>query len=303
MNQRYWTIPFVIVLVIVISACSPAKPDATTVAMTALFEKEVEVQATPAPTQAPAPQTSGGHALPADYQRSNRLIIKNAELDLLVSDTDSAMDLVTQIVSDVDGYIVSSRVWYETWQDESYKYASLTLGVPVVHFETAMRRLRGTAVQVIDESAAGQDVTDEYVDLESRLVNLRATRDRIREFLDQAKDVEQALKVNSELAAVESDIETVQGRMNYLFDRAAYSTISVQLSPAHPPAPTPTPTPLPQPWSVTKVTTSASRTLVSALQTLVEIFLWLGIVVGPFVLPPAVIALLIWRMQRRKAQS
>ena len=61
-------------------------------------------------------------------------------------------------------------------------------------------------MQVIDESAAGQDVTDEYVDLESRLVNLRATRDRIREFLDQAKDVEQAMKVNSELAAVESEL-------------------------------------------------------------------------------------------------
>jgi hypothetical protein len=301
MKHTMLYVPFVIVCIVLVSACGAPMTPAYEIVATEAVKATPSIQPTPMPTQ--IPQTSGGHALPVEYQRTNRLIIKNVELALLVSDTDTAMDLITQIVADVDGYIVSSRVWYEVWQDESYKHASLTLGVPVVHFETAMRRLRRTAVQVMDESAAGQDVTDEYVDLESRLVNLRAIRDRIREFLDQAEDVEQALKVNAELASVESEIETVQGRMNYLFDRAAYSTISVQLRPEYPPLPTPTPMPLPEPWNITRITKSASTTLVSILQTLAELVVWLGIVVGPFVLPPMGVAWFVWRVQHRKKDA
>ena len=301
MTRRFRYVPIVIAFAIFASACSMPTPEVIIIDATSEAEAPPRIQPTPMPTQ--VPQTSGGHALPVEYQRTNRMIVKNAELQLVVADTDTAMDLVTQIVADAGGYIISSRVWYEEWENMSYKYASLTLGIPVIQFETAMRRLRGTAIQVIDESASGQDVTDEYVDLESRLVNLRATRDRIREFLDQAEDVEQALQVNAELSAVEAEIETVQGRMNYLFDRAAYSTISVQLKPEYPPEPTPTPTPLPEPWNITKVTESASHTLVSILQTITEILVWLGIVAGPFIIPPLAIAWFIWHNQRKKTSK
>ena len=301
MTRRFRYVPIVIAFAIFASACSIPTPEVIIIDATSEAEAPPRIQPTPMPTQ--VPQTSGGHALPVEYQRTNRMIVKNAELQLVVADTDTAMDLVTQIVADAGGYIISSRVWYEEWENMSYKYASLTLGIPVIQFETAMRRLRGTAIQVIDESASGQDVTDEYVDLESRLVNLRATRDRIREFLDQAEDVEQALQVNAELSAVEAEIETVQGRMNYLFDRAAYSTISVQLKPEYPPEPTPTPTPLPEPWNITKVTESASHTLVSILQTITEILVWLGIVAGPFIIPPLAIAWFIWHNQRKKTSK
>ena len=102
------------------------------------------------------------------------------------------------------GYIVSSRVWHDQWQGDSYKYATITLGVPVDQFERAMRRPRGLALRVLDKSAAGQDVMDKYVDLQSRLDNLKATRDRIWEFLAQAQTVEE-------------QIEQMQGRVNNLF--------------------------------------------------------------------------------------
>ncbi|HPD42084.1 MAG TPA: DUF4349 domain-containing protein, partial [Anaerolineae bacterium] len=95
---------------------------------------------------------------------------------------------------------------------------------------------------------SGQDVTDEYVDLQSRLGNLEATRDRIRTFLDQAQTVDEALRVNEQLAAVEAQIEQVKGRMVYLRERSAYSTITVQLDPELPSAPEVTPVPTPT-WS------------------------------------------------------
>ncbi|MBN1877879.1 MAG: DUF4349 domain-containing protein [Anaerolineae bacterium] len=291
-----------VVLGWVLSGCSAARapePAPEPVVKEAAVEVEAPAMPTPEPQPTAAPtaglnQTSG-HALPEVSQRSNRLIVKNAELKLLVGDTDLTIDGVAQIVGDVDGYIISSRVWYQEWQAENYKYATITLGVPVDQFETAMRRLRNLAMRVVDETASGQDVTDEYVDLQSRLGNLEATRDRIREFLDQAQSVDEALKVNAQLAEVEAEIEQVQGRMNYLFDRAAFSTITVQVEPELPPlpeTPTPTPTPAPTPippWSPAPTIRSAWETLTSILQILVDMTIWLVIVVLPFLIPPLAI--------------
>ena len=136
---------------------------------------------------------------------------------------------------------------------DTYKLATLKLGVPSAQFEDVQRRMRALAVQVLNETASGQDVSDEYVDLESRLANLEATAARIREFLTQAKTVEEALKVNAELSKVEDEIEKIKGRMNFLKDRAAYSTLTIGLEPVQPtPTPTPTatvtPTPTPATW-------------------------------------------------------
>jgi hypothetical protein len=214
----------------------------------------VEVEAPP-PEEAPAaPQSAdspvvvsgAGGALPVGRER---LIIKNGEMTLLVEDTDVTIDRLAQVVGDLGGYIISSRVWYQERQGDEYKYATVTLAVPASEFENALRRLRGLAIIV----------TDEFVDLESRLRNLEATRDRIREFLDKARTVEEALEVNEQLSNVEDKIEQVQGRMNYLVDRASFSTITVQIEPDVPiltptptPAPTTTPTPTatptPTPW-------------------------------------------------------
>jgi hypothetical protein len=244
-----------------------------------------------------------GNALPSVVARPNRLIVKNADLQLTVEDTDVAIDRLTQVVGDVGGYIISSRVWYQARLSIDYKYASITLGVPVDQFETAMRRLRDLALTVDDERAGGQDVTDEYVDLQSRLRNLEATRDRIRAFLDQAQTVEEALRVNEELKTVEDEIETVQGRMNYLFDRSSYSTITVELSPALPElpvTPTPTPAPAPEPWSAGRVAENASKTLASILRALAELAIWFGIVVLPIVLPPVALIVFIRYLFRRK---
>ena len=67
------------------------------------------------------------------------MIIKNAELKLLVADTDVAIDLTTQIAADTFGYILSARTWYQG----NFRYATITIGVPVNEFENALRRLRG----------------------------------------------------------------------------------------------------------------------------------------------------------------
>jgi hypothetical protein len=228
------------------------------------------------------------------------LIIKNADIKLLVEDTDIAIDRATQIVGDSGGYIISSRVWYQPHYDgENYKYATLSIGVPFQQFERALTRLRGISVKVLDETASGEDVTNQYVDLESQLTNLEATRERVKSFLDDAKTVDEALRINSQLSEIERQIEEIKGRMNYLKDRAAYSTITITLQPDLPEI-LPTPTPEPKPWNPGETFESATKTVTRAYQGIVDFLIWVFIVLVPIFAPPALIIWVVWKLLTRK---
>jgi hypothetical protein len=230
------------------------------------------------------------------------LIVKDAQIRLLVLDTDVAIDRTTQMVTDLGGYIVSSRVWYQETGGENFKYATLTLGVPVDRFEQALRRLRELAVRVLDENATGQDVTDEYVDLESRLKNLQATRDRVRQFLEDARTVEEALKVNDQLASIEGEIEQVQGRMNYLFDRAAFSTITIDIEPEIT-ALTPSPTATPTPWNAAETFQEASKSLRDVSIVTAQAAIWFFVLIVPILLPLALLIYVAWYLLRGRKKG
>ncbi|MDP1544449.1 MAG: DUF4349 domain-containing protein, partial [Anaerolineales bacterium] len=231
---------------------------------------------------------------------TTHMIIKSAEIRLRVENTDTAIDRVTQVVGDAGGYIISSRVWYQAHYDgENYKYATITIGVPVQQFERALNRLRGIAVKVLDESAAGEDVTDQYVDLQSQLTNLEATRERIKSFLDDAKTVDEAMRINAELSEIERQIEEIKGRMNYLQDRSSYSTITITLEPELPEI-LPTPTPEPKPWSPGETFEDATKTVTRAYQGIVELLIWFFIVLVPVLVPPIFLVWLLWKLITRK---
>lgn len=238
-------------------------------------------------------------------ERSNRMIIKNADVRLMVKDTDVAIDRATQIIGDAGGYIVSSRVWYQDYYGNSLKYAAITIGIPVDEFERALVRLRDLAVRVVDEVASGDDVTEQYVDLQSQLTNLEATRARIQEFLQDAKTIDEALRINQELANIEAQIEQIKGRMNYLNDRSAFSTITINFEPEFPvltPTPTPTayPTVTPIPWKPGETFGEAKNTVTVAYQGIADFLIWIGVVIVPIILPLALILWAIGKLMNRK---
>jgi hypothetical protein len=239
-------------------------------------------------------------------ERSNRMIIKNADVRLLVKDTDVAIDRTTQIVADVGGYIVSSRVWYQDYYGNNLKYAAITVGLPVEEFERTLVRLRGLAVRVVDEVAAGDDVTEQYVDLQSQLTNLEATRARIQEFLQDAKTVDEALRINQELANIEAQIEQIKGRMNYLNDRSAFSTITINFEPEFPvltptPTATPRPTATPIPWNPGETFGEAKNTVTVLYQGIGNFLIWFAVVIVPVFLPLALILWGAWKVMNRKS--
>jgi hypothetical protein len=319
----------VVIAMLVLAACGGAAPatQSPVIEAPAATEAPAMVEAYPqagAPVEQPAGvEQSADSAAPvpmataAAYEisnsagdltvieRSNRMIVKNADVRLTVKDTDVAIDRATQIVGDAGGYIVSSRVWYQDYYGNNLKYASITIGVPVAEFEKSLSRLRALAVKVVDETASGDDVTDQYVDLQSQLTNLEATRARIQDFLKDAKTIDEALRINQELANIEGQIEQIKGRMNYLNDRSAYSTITLNLEPEFPvltptPTATPRPTATPIPWKPSETFGEAKSTVTVLYQGIANFLIWLGVVILPLLLPPALILWGIWKFLNRK---
>jgi Domain of unknown function (DUF4349) len=308
MKTRF-VISLFLLLLLTMAACGAPPPRA--VIQTVVVERAMEA---PAATEAPAVPASGFSATaapPAGAKQqsaelaipnpaSGRMIIKDALMELLVANPDLAIERVTSLAADQGGYLISSRVWVEN----GFKNAELKMGVPSNSFEDTLNQLRRLGVQVLNEQSSGTDVSADYADLQSRLTNLEATSARVRAFLDQAKTVEESLKINAQLSDLEGQIEQVKGQMKFYEGRSAYSTVTVLLHPAMP-TPTVTPTPTPTPgWNPGKTVGSASKVMVQMLQGLIDLAIWMAFLLWPFALVLLVIWWLIrrWRRRNRKAR-
>ncbi len=254
--------------------------------------------ATPAPTSAAvaqkAPPSAGSNSQPSQSGNAvplDRKIIKNAQLVLTVEKTSTAIERITTIASDVGGYLQGSH----SFAEGTTTGAQITIQVPVDRFEEALNRVRNVALKITSDTTSSTDVSDQYVDLQARQKNLEATRDRIRQFLDKAATVDEALKVNQQLSDVESQIEQIKGKLNVLDARSSFSTITADL---HEPAPTPTPTPSPTPtatptpigWNPGQTFNDAARVQTSLLRAIGDLLIWVGVVLLPYVVVFGLIA-------------
>lgn len=223
---------------------------------------------------------------------TERLIIRTGDLSLVVRDTEEAMAQIAQMAEANGGWVVSSNVYQS---GERAKRGSITVRVPSSGFNSAMEAMKDLAVEVTNESTSGQDVTEEFVDLSLRLENLEATADRVRGFMEEAENVEEALAVNQELSRLEGEIERIKGRVQFLSQSASYSTITVNL----------TPDALAQPievggWRPQGVAREALEALVSTLQGLAEFLIWVVIYLLPVLLLLGIPAWLVVRFMRRR---
>jgi len=231
-----------------------------------------------------------------------RLIIRNASLDIVVSDTDEAVDEISAMVEEFGGYVVDST----RYQYQEGTQATVTLRIPVESLDEALSRIRDMATEVRHESISGQDVTEEYVDLESRLRHLESTEERLEEFLEDAEDTEAALAVYEQLRYVQADIEQVKGRMKYLEESAAMSSVTVSITPDE----------LAQPiqvgrWHPEGTLRDALESLIRVLQFLVDAFIYIVVLILPVLVAiaiPIVIVVLILRAlfrgrRKRKAAA
>jgi len=249
---------------------------------------EVMPTPTPAPMPPPSEQEEAYKAGGLPSVAEERMIVRTGDMSLVVKDITTARDEIVQLAVKFDGYVVSSRIWGE----EQDMRGSISIRVPDDRFEPALAELRNLAVRVTSESTTSQDVTEEYVDLESRLKNAEATESQYLALLEKATDVEDILSIYESLSRVRSEIEQIKGRMQYLERTSSMSLITTNLKPEA------TAKPLVRAgWSALEALKSAVRGIVIFGQWLGAIAIWL-LIFSP--LWGAVLGIIYWRRHRRK---
>ena len=293
MNAKLITSFFVFILMLLMVGCGTSAAE-----MSAVSENAVAPAADAfdsggfafeeAAVEAPAAEP-GSTQLPSSQPR---LIIRTADMSIIVTDTDEAMDRLAKMATDNGGWVVNSSVYQYS---DTAKTGNITLRVPAEGFDSALEAISTMSVEVTNLSTSGQDVTEEFVDLSARLENLEATAVRVRSFLEDADTVEEALAVNQELSRLEGEIESFKGRIQYLSQSAAFSTISINITPDE----------LSQPIEVggrrpSGIIRDALEALVDALQGLATFAIWLVIYFLPIALIIGIPLWLVVRFVRRR---
>lgn len=219
---------------------------------------------------------------------SERLVIKRGSLSLLVKNTLEAVKGVQEAAEELGGFVLSSRTWYTDEKQERMK-GEVTIKVPGEKFSEAMDKLKALALKVVSEQTFGQDVTEEYTDLESRLRNLEATETQLLEIMKRAGKISEVLEVQKELTRVREQIETTKGRMKYLKESAAMSTITATIATEEEELPI-----VEERWRPIKVVKDALRSLVSFWQRIANVVIWGVIFLGPLIF----IGLIIWLIRK-----
>lgn len=169
---------------------------------------------------APPVETSEGTA-----SISERLVIKTASLSLLVKDVRASVSKMQKLAEGFGGFVVDSNVVVID-QKKGNLSAWVTIRVPVEKFDDALASLKESAIKVSSEQISGEDVTEQYTDLQSRLRNLEATEGQLLKIMERAGEIKDVLAVQQELTRVREQIETVKGRIKFLEESAAMSKIT-----------------------------------------------------------------------------
>lgn len=174
-----------------------------------------------APSPVPPMMYGGKTAAEADQK-----IIKTADLSIGVDGVAAKTTEIAMLATGRGGFVQSSTIV----EDEAgYKTGYITVRVPTDTFEDAIQAIKDLAVRVNRESINGQDVTEQYTDLEARLRAAKAEEEQYLTILDKAETVQDILSVQSYLQNVRYEIESLQGQIDSLGNQTDYSTISVTL--------------------------------------------------------------------------
>ena len=160
-----------------------------------------------------------------------RKIIRNADITIEVASTTDAQHRVTSIAESHGGFVVTSEAKQRESADPSQRSVDIKLvvRVPSTEFGLALEEIKKLATNTPQEQVSGQDVTEEFIDLEARIKSQKALEVQFLGIMRQATKVEDALEVQRQLAEVRTEIERLEGRKRFLENRASLSTITVQI--------------------------------------------------------------------------
>lgn len=193
------------------------------------MDRAVEYSTEQEDAKATGDSASGSGELAAQDSQLNvseRMVSYEANISVEVKELDAALSAIEQKTKATGGYVVESSVYSI---DDHSKGANLAVRVPQKQFQDVLAFIEKESEKTVDRNVRGEDVTEEFVDLDSRLRAKKAVEKRLLSFMETAQKTEDLLKISNDLARVQEEIEQLTGRMNYLKNRTDYASIHVDL--------------------------------------------------------------------------
>ena len=151
-------------------------------------------------------------------------IIRTVTLSIVVPDVEKTVNEIEAMLKNVNGYIQDANLW----QSNNNLQGHLTLRVPSSKVDGFIPQLESLG-RVERKNVSGQDVTEEYYDVEARKNNLKKQEERYLELLGKANTVKEMLEIESQLARVRGEIESMEARLKVLDNRVDLATITIEL--------------------------------------------------------------------------
>ncbi len=284
---------FMVVFVLVLAGCAKAAVP------TQMANRSLEGSAPIAqPQEAPlaAVAAPGVNAYAADTAITNRIVIRNANLTIVVSDPGQAMESILKLADNMGGFVVNSQLYQRGIQNGvQVQEASVSIRVPADRLEEARSTIKAMVADpktdILSDNVTGQDVTQEYTDLQSRLRNEEDAADQLRKIMDTATKPEDVLQIFNQLKQVNEQIEVLKGQIKYYDESAAMSEISVSIQAKETVEPISV-----AGWSPKGIARDALQALVDVYQGIASAVIWIVITILPVVIPLGLVVLGIVRL-------
>ena len=185
-----------------------------------------------APVEVPAAYDAASRQAVSNVAAAEeRLVIENADLAIVVKDPKARMKEIADMAKEMGGFVVTSNLYQSSYGPNNIEVpeASITIRIPSQRLDEALEKIKKDVVDVDYENRTGQDVTNQYVDLQSQLRAKEAAAKKLLEIMDKAERAEDVLAIYLQVQAVQIEIEQLKGQIKYLEESAALSAVSVRL--------------------------------------------------------------------------
>ncbi len=221
-----------------------------------------------------------------------RKIIYNAQVELVVESVSSTADALARLIQESGGYISETDI---VSSSELRRQATWKVRIPVDRFDAFLGEVTRLG-ELQKNHLDSQDVTQEYVDLEARIANKQEEEKRLLKHLtDSTGKLEDILAVERELSRVRGEVEQMQGRLRFLANVTALSTVTIvatELKGYTPPV---------SPSFATRIIRTF-RNSVTGLTEFGENLLLFIVAVLPWLPFAAIVALPLWWFKRRRGR-
>lgn len=206
-----------LVLIAFLTSCNLKQKDIETYAFSETERKDIPITRTHefVPPPPPSPLITD--------QNSEKKIIRNGRMGIEVSDLLQSKNKIDTLTKNFGAYYAEES-FANTNDETTY---NLTIRIPCLTFDKFVAKISEGTGKIEFKEINSNDVTEEFIDLETRLVNKRNYLNRYNELLKQAKSVKDIIEIEEKIRVIEEEIESSMGRLKYLSNQVEFSTLNL----------------------------------------------------------------------------